>query len=170
MDKRGFDTFHSQGRRWGRGLAGLAFVFPYMSELERGDAAGIYEQVIAPKLNQFSSYVFEDVCKEYLRKLNRAGTLPCYLTKIGRWWDKESELDIVASDADGHCLICGECKYQDAPFNTHDAFTAVNAYSPKKKDAHITYYFCAKSGFTKEVVSLAKENGYILVSADELSR
>ena len=136
----------------------------------RGDAAGIYEQVIAPKLNQFSSYVFEDVCKEYLRKLNRAGTLPCYLTKIGRWWDKESELDIVASDADGHCLICGECTYQDAPFNTHDAFTAVNAYSPKKKDAHITYYFFAKPGFTKEVVSLAKENGYFLVSADELTR
>ncbi len=147
-----------------------AFVFPYMSELERGDAAGIYEQVIAPKLNQFSSYVFEDICKEYLRKLNRGGTLPCYFTKIGRWWDKERELDIVASDADGHCLICGECKYQGSPFDTHDAFTAVNAYSPKKEDARITYYFFAKMGFTREMVSLAKENGYNLISAEDLLR
>lgn len=47
-----------------------AFVFPNMSELEVGDSKGILEYAVLPELDNYTLYVFEDICKEYLRRKN----------------------------------------------------------------------------------------------------
>lgn len=145
-----------------------AFVFPYMSELEGGDMSGIYTHVIEPRLNGFISYVFEDICKEYLRTCNRNGKLPFHFTKIERWWNKSDELDIVASDSDGLFFCCGECKYQDSPMDSHEIGRATRKFIPKKDNAQIYYYFFARSGFTRQAVELAHANGYQLVDLEKI--
>ena len=53
-----------------------AFVFPNISELEAGDAEGIYKYVVERELERYTSYVFEDVCQQYLRRQNRLHLLP----------------------------------------------------------------------------------------------
>lgn len=53
-----------------------AFVFPNMSELEAGDEKGVFKYVVEPELDNFTSYAFEDVCKEYLRVKNRLFRCP----------------------------------------------------------------------------------------------
>lgn len=75
-----------------------AFVFPNMSELEVGDSKGILEYAVLPELDNYTLYVFEDICKEYLRRKNAKEQLPFHFTKIGRWWNKTDEIDIVAVD------------------------------------------------------------------------
>ncbi|EEB73017.1 dexx-box ATPase [Thermococcus sp. AM4] len=40
--------------------------------------------------------MFEKVARQFLIELNRDGKLPFRFTKIGRWWRKGEEIDLVA--------------------------------------------------------------------------
>ncbi|WP_457741776.1 DUF234 domain-containing protein [Thermococcus sp.] len=46
--------------------------------------------------NEYFGFVFEEVARQFLVELNRAGKLPFRFTKIGRWWRKGEKVDIVA--------------------------------------------------------------------------
>lgn len=143
-----------------------AFVFPNLSELESGDAGGIYQYVVKPELERFTSYVFEDVCQQYLRKQNRKHGLPFYFTKIGRWWNKTDEIDIMAVDYRQTQLLLGECKYKHRPVDVKD----LKHFLGKKvaQDKRLYYYFFSKAGYTEQAVAYAAEKGIKLVSLDEL--
>lgn len=47
-----------------------AFVFKNYTELEEGDVDGVYKYAIEPYLEEHVSYIFENICKEYVRQLN----------------------------------------------------------------------------------------------------
>ena len=143
-----------------------AFVFPNLSELESGDAGGIYQYVVKPELERFTSYVFEDVCQQYLRKQNRKHDLPFYFTKIGRWWNKTDEIDIMAVDYRQTQILLGECKYKHRPVDVKD----LKHFLAKKvaQDKSLYYYFFSKAGYTEQAVAYAAEQGIKLVGLDDL--
>lgn len=145
-----------------------AFVFPNVSELEAGDVNSIYEYAIKPSLDTYTSYIFEDICREYLRRLNMHNKLPFRYTKIGRWWNKDTELDIMAVDKDKDNFILGECKFKNSAFDLSELNDTIVKFKPKKKTAKVYYYLFSKSGFTDNVVTAAKEKGIRLVTVDEL--
>ena len=123
------------------------YVFPYIPELDSGDTQGIYEHVVAPTLDQFVSRPFEDICIQYLRRLNRAGQLDFHFTHIGRWWTKQTELDILAIDHDKkHYLAC-ECKFKNTPISQDDIAHAQSKFT-LPANADIQWFFFSKSGFT----------------------
>ena len=135
--------------------------------LEHGSGSVIYDTIILPQLSSFIAPIFEKICIEYLRSLNRSGALPFALTKIGRWWDAQHEIDILGFDAQRTHYIVGECKYQTTAMNTHNIQHTVASFSPKEKGAQLHYWFFSLSGFTDEAIQLAEANGYTLV--DEAS-
>ncbi|AAL81002.1 hypothetical protein PF0878 [Pyrococcus furiosus DSM 3638] len=47
-------------------------------------------------IDYYTAEVFEDVAKEFLLTLNKSGRLPFRFTRIGRWWYKNEEIDLVA--------------------------------------------------------------------------
>lgn len=133
-----------------------AFVFPNMSELENGDIEGIWKYVIEPELNFYVSYAFEDICRQYLRKENRENKLPFHFTKIGRWWDKAVELDIVAMDAKKEKFLLGECKYKNSNFSYSDFLNMREKFNPQKRNCEMYYYLFSKSGFAADVYAESK--------------
>jgi AAA+ ATPase superfamily predicted ATPase len=148
----------------------FAFVFPNISELESGDAAGIYRHVVEPYLEEFASVIFEDVCRQYLRRLNQKDELPFHFTRIGSWWNKTDEIDIMAADREGRNLILGECKFRKkAAFNFADMAHALSKYKSDKETV-LTWFFFSQSGFTKEVWEAAKaeETGIRLVALADM--
>lgn len=62
-----------------------AFVFTNYSELKGGDVDGVYEYAFAPNLHEFAASVFEDVCLEYVRELQKANALPFCYARMVRW-------------------------------------------------------------------------------------
>lgn len=143
-----------------------AFGFPNLSELEAGEAEGICQYVVMPELERYTSYVFEDVCQQYLRKQNRKKDLPFYFTKLGRWWNKTDEIDIMATDYQQTQFILGECKYKRSVVDVKD----IKHFLEKKvaQDKKIFYYFFSKSGYTNQAVVYAKEHDVRLVTLSEL--
>lgn len=105
-----------------------AFVFTNYSELESGDVDGVYKCAIEPSLHEFASTAFEDICREYVRRLQRTNALPFRYSRLGRWWGKtairlkdstdtdETEIDIFAVSKDADKYLVGECKFKGQPF------------------------------------------------------
>jgi AAA+ ATPase superfamily predicted ATPase len=58
--------------------------------------------------------VFEKVCKQFLL-LNR-DRLPFTITKLGRWWHKDKEIDVVALNEESKEICFFECKYSALKF------------------------------------------------------
>lgn len=46
-----------------------AFVFTNYSDLESGDVDGVFEYAIKPNLHEFASLAFEEVCREYVKRV-----------------------------------------------------------------------------------------------------
>lgn len=81
------------------------FVFPARSEIEGGSADVVLDQ-IKSRLSSFTSATFEKICREFL---SESGTF----NKVGRWWHKDREIDIVALNEQTKDILFAECKWQD---------------------------------------------------------
>ncbi|MBQ4563227.1 MAG: ATP-binding protein [Lachnospiraceae bacterium] len=145
-----------------------AFVFPNGSELESGDHAGVWKYEVEPELDRYVSLTFESVCRQFLRRENRRENLPFRYAKIGRWWNKTEELDILAVDRRGENYLIGECKYKNSPFTFGDMMHMQKKFLPKREDSGMYYFMFSKSGFAEEVKRYAKENGLFTVGPDDL--
>ncbi len=143
-----------------------AFVFPTLSELEAGDARGILEYVIQPELERYTSYIFEDVCMQYLRRKNQSNALPFHFVKIGRWWNKTDEIDIVATDRQNKKFILAECKYKNSKFAMADYQKLVRKFQADNLDCY--YWLFSKNGFTDDLLEVIDNTKTFSVTAEEL--
>jgi AAA+ ATPase superfamily predicted ATPase len=155
------------------------FVSSYLSDLELGDAEAVFTHSIFPLFNDFVSPVFEMVCREFLSKKSRDNQLPFRISKIGRWWGKltkmdliegkrkkitqESEIDMVAVDANSTQYFLGECKFRNSIMGISDLKKLQEKSSFIKTDAMIHYALFSKSGFTEELIELGKTEGNLIL-------
>lgn len=94
------------------------FIFNNKALIEQGLVDEVIEKKIKPFINNFIGTVYEEICIDYLKILNKNKALPFIFEKIGKWWGNnpykkcEEEIDIIALDEDN--IIFGECKWQDS--------------------------------------------------------
>ncbi len=146
-----------------------AFVFPNITLLEFGDVSEAYTKLIEPNLDYFVSSTFEDVCIEYLKRENSKLKLPFVFTQIGRWWDKTTEIDIVARDKEGN-TISGECKYRTRKADTTDIRKHIEKDTSgiyKNGKGKLYYYFFSFNGFDEEAIHYAEENDITRIVGDD---
>ncbi len=79
---------------WGLGLCFTVFL------VAQGDATkplpGIHDH--PPTLPAFvGQTAFEDLCRAWVVAKGDAGQLPVVPQRVGRWWDRHAEVDVVAS-------------------------------------------------------------------------
>lgn len=153
-----------------------AFGFTNFSQLEDGDVDGVYDYVIAPALHEFASFTFEDVCKEFVREMQKKNELPFRYSKMGRWTGKttvrdkdapkgvrvvETEIDILGIGKGGKEYLVGECKFKNTPFDYSEYLDTVTKLTPLKEGAKFYYALFSESGFDDKVVSEADANDSI---------
>ena len=153
-----------------------AFVFRNYSELEMGDVDGVYKYAIEPYMNDQVSYIFENVCKEYIRRLNMSNQLPFRYTQMGRSWGKvktrneqgklitkENEIDILAISNDKQQYLVGECKYKNAPFSYKEYIETTKKINVDNNEL-IYYWLFSKNGFDKKVLDEVEGNDSVRLS------
>ena len=146
------------------------FVPANMSIIQNGMIELAYKN-ISEHMPTYMGAVFEEICKQYLWKLNREGKAAFAFMDLGRWWGgdpvtkSESEIDIIAvSDKD--CAIFCECKWTNEYIDLSVLEKLVNRsnrFSYSKKH----FYLFAKNGFTKSCAERAKEAGNVTLVAYE---
>lgn len=146
------------------------FIFQNITELESEDIDGVYECNVKPYINEYTSYIFEDVCIQFLRNLNKKKRLPFRFSKIGRWWDNKNEIDIVAYDEKGN-LICGECKWKTSKAGIKELNKLKEKSLYIKGDFENKYYYLfSKSGFDEELIKIQEfDKSVQLFNADDIA-
>ena len=79
----------------------FAFVYPNKSFIESGHSQVVLEKIRKGLASHHISFVYEDVCRERMWQLNATDTWPFHFTKLGRYWDARTEIDIAAVDPEG---------------------------------------------------------------------
>ena len=88
------------------------YVHPNVDLIETGEGATVVEFVMED-LNQYLGTIFEGIVKEYLHRLNKEGELPFKFTKIGRWWHKNEEIDLVTLNERERKALFVEVKWKE---------------------------------------------------------
>ncbi len=80
------------------------FVYPFEDEIDSGFNTNAVND-FKKNFNAYLGIIFEQVCKEFLQQ-------GFNFTKIGKWWFKDKEIDIVALNEESKEILFGECKWQ----------------------------------------------------------
>jgi AAA+ ATPase superfamily predicted ATPase len=138
------------------------YIFPNMSHLEIGDINFVWEEKIKTDLDSFVGFIFEDICIQRLKILNKDNKLPFKAKNIGRWWSRKDEIDIMAFDNKGSFLFC-ECKWTSNKIGLN-TFEDLQKKTYKFPKALRKYYgFFSKFGFSKKLALLSEKRKDILL-------
>jgi AAA+ ATPase superfamily predicted ATPase len=110
---------------------------------------------------------------QFLKELNIQNRLPFTFSKIGRWWRKGSEIDIIAINEDSKNVLFGECKWQNRKTGIDVLATLLDKsatvdWNINDRTDHFTVI--SKSGFTKKAEEFAVQNNFMLHTLQDLKR
>ncbi|MDE7132159.1 MAG: ATP-binding protein [Lachnospiraceae bacterium] len=135
------------------------FIFPNLSYIESGHAELAMKKIRTNFVDAHVSYVYEEVCIEKMWELSASDTWDFHFNKVGRWWNNNTEIDIVALDQEGGHVIFGECKYctnkvgVDVLRNLELKAKQVEWKREMRKDYFILF---SVNGFSDELTELSK--------------
>ncbi|XAT64739.1 ATP-binding protein [Geoglobus acetivorans] len=92
----------------------VAFWFRYMYPNLSSNEEGIFD--IEELKKDYANYlgtVFEGIARQFLIELNKRGSLPLRFSKIGGWWHKADEIDLVALNEREEKALIVEVKWRE---------------------------------------------------------
>jgi len=130
----------------------FSYVFPYKSQLEIGNVEYVLKK-LKLTFSEFVAKTYEDLAREYVLDNFE-------VNKCGRWWDRNTEIDIVGIGDD--FTIFGECKWQNRKV-TVKILNELIEKSKKIKASNKKYILFSKSGFSEELINIAKTRDDIIL-------
>ena len=114
------------------------FIYPYRSELELDE-------------------IFIQLCRE--KKID------FHISKIGSYWNGNTEIDVVAVDNQSKTIFAGECKFYDRPVDirVYSALTEKCRTISEFSGYRMIYGLFSKSGFDERVIELSEQNKSIIL-------
>lgn len=145
----------------------FAFIYPNRSFLESGNTGIVMDKIKKGLIGNHTSFVYEDICRDKMWKLNAEGVWPFQFSKVGRYWNHHTEIDIAAIDPEGRNLIVGECKYRNEPMGANVLYALEEKAAQvewNKNSRKVWYVLFSISGFTADLEELAKTRQDIVLA------
>ena len=144
------------------------YVFPNRSKIEIGKSTEVL-RLIKETFDRHLSFAFEDVCRQHCLELMREGRIR--FSSIGRWWQKNEEIDIVALDEENKEIYFGEAKWSRNPVGADildelKRKAALVDWNRGKRKEHFMLF--SRSGFTDAVVKTASKENVILFKGETI--
>jgi uncharacterized protein len=142
------------------------FVYPNRSSIEAGHAADVQDKIMKNFIDGHVAYVYEDIAREHTRSLKVLRDKGVNLNAVGRWWDKNNEIDIVGLDQDSKTIVFAECKYWEGPVgvsvlrNLQKKSASVNWERDHRKEFMVLYSI---NGFTDDLIKYAHNQKNIIL-------
>ena len=136
------------------------YVFRYLSQMKIMDPNVFYDKYISKDFEeQYVPRKFEEICRQYLIRQNKAGNIDPVIEKIGKYYYDDpkkktnGEFDVVTLDEKGYVFY--EVKFRKNPVSKsmideeieQVKLTGLNCYK---------YVFFARSGFSQEETDTVK--------------
>lgn len=143
------------------------YCFRYASQLSVMDPEVFYDRYIREDFEtKYVPAAFEEICRQYLIRMNRAGKLAEPFDKIGRYWydDPETktngEFDLVTEDPKGYVFY--EAKFRSEPLSKSRIIQEIMQVQRTGLKCY-RYGFISRSGF-----DLEPEDDMELISLEQL--
>jgi AAA+ ATPase superfamily predicted ATPase len=147
------------------------YVQPNQSGLDLGLADAILGQRIRPDLDNFVASAFEEAAQAFVTRLAQTGRLNFLPERIGGWWNREAEMDVLAISLSEKIALVGECKWSVNPVGTNileslklKAQVLLKDYGVQK----VQYALFSRIGFTPALEEQAKIEEVGLFTVDSL--
>jgi len=78
--------------------------------------------------------------------------------KIGRWWNKNNEIDIVAIDEDTNTIIFSECKYTTKPMDVdvfYELLQKKDIVQWRNETRNEKFLLFSINGYTQQLMELS---------------
>ena len=148
------------------------YVFTNKAAIEQ-EAGAMLLKFFLPELNSYIGGPFEEICMQYMIRMNKRSALPFVFTRSGRWWGpnpktrKTEEIDMVFSDINGKHFIFAECKWRNELKDTAALESLIEKSELLKHDYnnHVSmyYYLFSKVEFSRSCHSLAGRMGNVIL-------
>lgn len=142
------------------------FIYPNISFIESDNVDIVMNKIKDNFIDNHVSYVYEDICIEKMWELNKNNVFNFNFSKVGRWWNNDKEIDIVAFDNTGKNIIFGECKFWKNKVGVNILATLeekskyVEWNKNNRKEQFILFSI---NGFTDDLIKLASERKDIVL-------
>ncbi len=145
----------------------FSFIFPNNSLVKSGDYAALFE-----KFGQILIYLiakaYEEATVEFVSDAIKQGHLP-HFEQMGRWWDKDTEIDLVGLNEADKSILFVETKWNTSPIDIDilETLKQKSKIVPWRNGERKEYFaLVAKGGFTQRLITHAKETGVVLIHQD----
>ena len=143
------------------------YIFKYLSQMKIMDSSVFFSKYIEKDFEEnYVPHQFEEICKQYLIRENKAGNINPVFEKIGKYYydnpvnKRNGEFDVVTQDEKGYIFY--GCKYK----NSKVTQTVVDQEIEQVKNVNMSCYkygFFSKTGF-----DLIDDSNLIICMLDDL--
>lgn len=137
----------------------MRFIYRQLSIYESGNFPYFLNR-LNTCVAEFMGFAFENITRELLLKLNLHNRAPFYFHRIGRWWDRQSEIDLVALNSETRQTLFVECKWTSTPVGT-DVLQTLKHRAQNLPTENAFYLITSKSGFTNTLKNLRDPHLYL---------
>lgn len=150
----------------------MAFWYRFIPDrinwIHQGYADGVFRDML-PEFHIYMEEVFEKICIQYIRRMQKAGRVKTICTEIGRWWGPHPEtkeelyIDIMGTDGKDSALF-GSCRWTEEKADSDvilelERKSGIFSYSRKE------FFLFAKRGFTRRCIERANAMGNVSLVA-----
>lgn len=143
----------------------LSYVYPYREEIEENPS-----EISHFFKNQYPEYmgpIFEDIVMKLILSIETF-----QFSKVGSWWYKEDEIDIVAINPRSNDILFGECKWQNKkmPRGIYEQLLEKKEkvrWKNKKRNESIALF--SKNGFTESLKKVADQEDVLLFDLKKIA-
>jgi uncharacterized protein len=152
------------------------FVIPNLSSIQRGEQDAILEAARSDLRAFIGTYIFEELCREWLWAEGALGGLGFMPQQVGAFWaqarGQSVQLDVVAAQPREKRLFIGEAKWGEGQIG-RNVLTDLVTRSQRMPQVSepgwkVQYGLFSRAGFTAATVAAARETEARLVSLPQL--
>jgi AAA+ ATPase superfamily predicted ATPase len=146
------------------------FLAPNLTFIERGMVEQAISLIADHLVDFVGTHTFEELCREWVAVQADAGELPFLPERIGSYWSRQAQVDVVAVNWRTKDLLLGECKWGDRKVGRN----VVRSLRTKEEKVippgewTVHHAFFARKGFTASAEKEAQELGAELVNLEKI--
>ena len=147
-------------RFWGR------YILPYTGAIEKGQGAGLVEQVLRPTWEQFVAITWEELARASIYGLAARHAPGFWPEAVGSWWDAAHQIDLVAVSYQQRTAWIGEARWRGEPMGLADLEAIqrrAQAWRGTETGWHLYYALFSRSGFTRPLQARAEDDPDLLL-------
>ncbi|MEZ4733400.1 MAG: ATP-binding protein [Caldilineaceae bacterium] len=147
------------------------FLAPNLSLIERGMVRQTVSLLSDHLADFIGTHTFEELCRTWVAMAADWGQFPFLPERVGSFWSREAQVDVVAINWRTKQLLLGECKWLREDVGRNVARTLLEKRDkvvPKEGEWQVYYALFARHGFTEAAQSAAASAAMQLVTLTQM--